>query len=33
MQDVLCGVIESVMWYECWFCGPDKGAFYPYACL
>ena len=32
LQDVLCCVMESVMWYECWFCGRDKGAFYPNAC-
>jgi hypothetical protein len=31
MQDVLCNVIECIMKLKCWFCGPDKGAFYAYA--
>ena len=29
----LCCVVESVTWIERWFCGSDKGALYPYACL
>lgn len=28
MQKVLCSVTERTVQWKCWFCGPDRGAFY-----
>ena len=28
MQEILCSVVERTVQWKCWFCGPDKGAFY-----